>query len=230
MEFEEEFRAEDIKTESDAVTFYYGCVVDNGMVWDTDRGLYRSDGTPAVPVEDCEALQVLDRANTIAREILAEQEVDAQEIMDMCESILVCNSVLRVEPDLDGLPARKVKGYANESADQKMRRRAMHLWGVMQTTLEVCIPNFVPSKVGIAVPQGFHPVIDEYIKGCVSRIPVATKTVSAKDVDDLEADMVAHGKELQAQGKIEPRDWDSLRIDPDSDENDDDPFSSGMWA
>jgi hypothetical protein len=228
---DEDFRADMIKTESDAVTFYYSCVVGNGIVWETDRGLYKADGRPAIKDADEEALKTLNEANVIARQILAEQEIDAQEVMDMCESILVCNLVLDVEADLDGLPSRKIKGYANETEEQKTMRRYAHLWEIMQSTLEICVPDFIKSDVGIAVPRGFHPVIDAYVSSCTSKIPVETTTAPYTDDKEMVIeDMITEGKRLEKEGKLQPRDWDSLRIDPDSDENDDDPFSSGMWA
>ena len=224
---DEEFRADMIETESDAVTFYYACVVGNGIVWQTDRGLYKTDGTPAVDLPDGKELKMLNEGNKIARKVLADAQVDAQEVMDMCESILVCNLVLQTSADLEGLPSRRIKNYANEGDEQKKLRRNSHLWQIMESTLQICVPDFVSTNGGLAVPKGFHPVIDAYVASCIRRIPVETVTTEyTEDQDTVLSTIFEEGKRLADEGKIQPRDW----IDPDSDDNDDDPFSSGMWA
>ena len=92
------------------------------------------------------------------------------------------------------------------------------MWSTFVDTLQMCCDDFVYDKdaMGIAVPRGKHPVLDAYIKNCTQRMPVDAFDGEASSWDDE----VILGEIRKGRDDI----------DPDSDENDDDPFSSGMWV
>lgn len=216
-----------IKDESDAATFYYTVVVENGIVINADNGFFRNDGEPALRGMPLDNLQELQDCHEKAKSILLESKVDAQEIIDYCESLLVIQLVTGVEASPEHCPARVIKNIENETDEEKYHRRCSHLWAIFGKTIQASTNDgvFDEGSMGFALPKDSHPVLGAYIKSVTSRLPVESHSemvVDSPDEDDVRAAMRKKAEELGIDLETP--------IDPDSDENDDDPFSSGMWA
>ena len=210
---------DDIETQSDAATFYYAIVVENGIVIDADKGFFRDNGTPIMPLQSMSTntVMTLQKCHEKAHRILKDSDIDAQEIINFYEGALVVELVTGEKTQMQQCPARIIPNLRDEPQSKRTHRRWSQLWGVFVDTLQVCCDDFVYDKdaMGIAVPRGKHPVLDAYIKNCTGRMPVEETHGEAESWDDvLILDEIRKGR---------------AEIDPDSDENDDDPFS-GMWA
>lgn len=210
---------DDIETQSDAATFYYAIVVENGIVIDADKGFIRDNGTPIMPLQSMSTntVMTLQKCHEKAHKILKDSDIDAQEIINFYEGALVVELVTGEKTQMQQCPARIIPNLRDEPQSKRTHRRWSQLWGVFVDTLQVCCDDFVYDKdaMGIAVPRGKHPVLDAYIKNCTGRMPVEETHGEAESWDDvLILDEIRKGR---------------AEIDPDSDENDDDPFS-GMWA
>ena len=210
---------DDIETQSDAATFYYAIVVENGIVIDADKGFFRDNGTPIMPLQSMSTntVMTLQKCHEKAHRILKDSDIDAQEIINFYEGALVVELVTGEKTQMQQCPARIIPNLRDEPQSKRKHRRWSQLWGVFVDTLQVCCDDFVYDKdaMGIAVPRGKHPVLDAYIKNCTGRMPVEETHGEAESWDDvLILDEIRKGR---------------AEIDPDSDENDDDPFS-GMWA
>ena len=210
---------DDIQTQSDAATFYYAIVVENGIVIDADKGFIRDNGTPIMPLQSMSTntVMTLQKCHEKAHKILKDSDIDAQEIINFYEGALVVELVTGEKTQMQQCPARIIPNLRDEPQSKRTHRRWSQLWGVFVDTLQVCCDDFVYDKdaMGIAVPRGKHPVLDAYIKNCTERMPVEETHGEAESWDDvLILDEIRKGR---------------AEIDPDSDENDDDPFS-GMWA
>lgn len=215
-----------INDESDAASFYYAVIVENGVVIDADRGFFRSNGEPALEGLPIDQLQELQDCHIKARTILADNNVDAQEIINFCESLLVIRIVTGNGVTPEECPANVIKDFANEPKERKEHRRWSHLWNCFMNTLEQCVDGFVYDErsAGVAIPKDAHPVLEAYIRNCTQRLPCDTYT-EAINSDATKQDIKnSLRKKARSLGKS------VKEIDPDSDENDDDPFSSGMWA
>jgi len=217
-----------IQNESDAASFYYAVVVENGLVIDADRGFYRSNGESAFDevIADDISLEELQACHEKAKSILKDGKVDAQEVINYCESLLVTRLVTGIAPTPEACPARIIPNIDSESSKIRRYRRYSHLWETFLKTLEACVPNFVYDKASeaAAIPVTDDVYLQKYIQSVTSRLPCeeSVDSIESHDEDDVRA---AIRKKAFNMGRKVAED-----IDPDSDENDDDPFSSGMWA
>ena len=217
-----------IKNESDAASFYYSVVVENGVVFDADRGFFKANGKPAIPNIPVENLYELQDCHNKAMRILRDEaNVDAQEVINYFESLLVKGIVDGEKPMPAGMNARVIPKIREESYQQRQQRRWSHLWDMLIDTLKHCVEGFVydESSMGLAIPNDVHPVIQAYLENCVDRLPIeqSVDAIAKEDANEENIkDMIRGAKGGKKFAKDD--------IDPDSDENDDDPFSSGMWA
>tara|TARA_R110002167_G_scaffold129001_2_gene311686 strand:- start:128 stop:802 length:675 start_codon:yes stop_codon:yes gene_type:complete len=216
-----------INDESDAATFYYTVVVENGIVINADNGFFRNDGEPALRGMSLDNLQELQACHEKAKAVLLKGKVDAQEIIDYCESMLVIQLVTGIDAAPEACPARVIKNIENETDEEKYHRRCSHLWHIFGKTVQASTNDgvFDEQSMGFALPKDSHPVLSAYIKNVCDRLPVESHSemvVGSPDEDEVRAAMRKKAEELGMDLKNP--------IDPDSDENDDDPFSSGMWA
>ena len=99
-----------INNESDAASFYYAVVVENGLVIDADHGFYRSNGESAFDevIADDINLAELQACHERAKGILKDGKVDAQEVINYCESLLVTNLVTGTQAEPAHCPARLI--------------------------------------------------------------------------------------------------------------------------
>lgn len=217
-----------INNESDAASFYYAVVVENGLVIDADRGFFTSNDEPAFDgiLADDINLEELQACHEKAKSILKDGKVDAQEVINYCESLLVTNLVTGSQAEPAHCPARVIPNLDNESSKTRKYRRYQHLWDSFMQTLEACVDGFVydAASLAAAIPVTEDTYLQKYIESVTSRLPIESHidAIGSHDEDDVRA---AIRKKAKASGGKVAKD-----IDPDSDENDDDPFSSGMWA
>jgi len=217
-----------INNESDAASFYYAVVVENGLVIDADHGFYRSNGESAFDevIADDINLAELQACHERAKGILKDGKVDAQEVINYCESLLVTNLVTGTQAEPAHCPARLIPNIDTESSKTRKYRRYQHLWESFMKTLDACVDGFVydDATKAAAIPVTDNTYLQRYIDSVTSRLPVESHVdaIESHDEDDVRA---AIRKKAFGMGIKVAED-----IDPDSDENDDDPFSSGMWA
>lgn len=203
-----------------AIEFYGGMALHGEYVINTEVGFINEDGSQVFEQMPKELAQTYHEGNEVARKALEIAGHDSQEMMQYSEHILIVNKVLGTndyQPEY--MQMSPPTDLLAESEDLRNARRAAHLFHCVKTAAMACQPDVVfmsddGSGFGINSTDA-HPLLRMYVDSMDSRmigehIKQGEEMMKSDDITDFLNDEIA-----QLQGDD---------IDPDSDENDDDPF------
>ena len=213
----------DVEDKDEAYMFYHTVVVEQACVIDIDRGFLDDEGKSAFsPLTDRSARE-LHRLNEQARMILAKENIDAQEVVQSFESLLISRIVLD-DPHIqaDGVSLSVIEGHlAIETEEKRKFRRQCHLIKCISDTCEALAPqHFMKQDGAIALAADAHPVLVQYYESIQWRALEAIHGVFDETctLDQVE-DRIAKKKE--EMGIEYPT--------KDIDEYDDDPYGDEYW-
>ena len=207
-------------TINDALHFYCDLALDEGVVIDTDVGFFESDGTPVFPDMDMAKSMMNHIGNQIMRGILAEEGIDAQEVMQFFESVLFIRMTHDEEFTPDSVTLTAPHDLSEESEELRNSRRNNHLYECVRNTLLISDPSCVfttgNSKAFGVNHSKLNPILAKYVESMNIRMG-----------DDCSIEQREFVNDDVAQEYLDSV-CDSDDIDPDSDDNNDDPF--GMFV
>ena len=207
-----------------AIMFYADMAMEQDIVIDTEIGFVDDEGKPVFGhMSKIQALS-LHMTNELMKQTLANNKVDAQEVMQFFEMCLIAQKISGEAYSPNHLRVHHITRKEDDS--QKAKRRQSHLWECVQE----CVMAVQPDVLHVSDDgQGFavdctnaHPLLimyvqsvdrydtDQFLKGDASMKPDEVKDYLNNKTAEINADSPKHD------------------IDPDSDENNDDPY--GMWV
>lgn len=207
----------------EAFVFYGHIALEQECVIDTDIGFRYDDGRPVFKTMNKDIVSTLQKENEKYREVLADNNIDAQEVMQFFEMCLIAGKVLGEKYEPPHLTVSKISNLRQESEKRREERRAHHLF----TCLQQCVVASNPASIFVSDDsKGFaidstncHPLIRMYVEsmsryGETDAVYTGAEEMHPEEVTDYLNDRVA---KIDKKAGVE-------EIDPDSDENDDDPF------
>tara|TARA_R110002153_G_scaffold17509_12_gene61087 strand:- start:2899 stop:3570 length:672 start_codon:yes stop_codon:yes gene_type:complete len=214
----------EIKDVNEAFGFYEYCVLENGYVFNSDKKICDDEGVSQSEAMNDESGLHFDTLNAKCRSVLAESNIDAQEVIQYMESMLVMNLVTQTEQQPDGVRVSQINDIKAETAEQKKARRGSHLMTCVRNVVEVCEgANAITasSKIfaGVAISEESHPILQAYVHSMGERTNAEMHEVMAESIQEAEEYL----REKMA-GQV-----GAIDVDIDSDDNDDDPFSH-LWG
>lgn len=209
--------------ETEAAFVFYGHIaLEQECVIDTDIGFVRDDGTPVFKGMKPEVLSALQKENTKNREVLAKNNIDAQEVMQFFEMCLITGKVLGEKYQPPHLSVSNISNLREETEDFRDERRAHHLFQCLQQCVVASDPNSIymsDDQTGFAIDStNCHPLIGMYVQS-MSRYGDSTLMTGEAEMHPDEVSDYLNEKVADIDAKKGIKE-----IDPDSDENDDDPF------
>lgn len=212
-----------MKRKDEAYAFYHTVVVEQACVIDIDRGFLDGEGKSAFAHLTDRSAKELHRLNKQARVILADDNIDAQEVVQSFESLLVSRIVLD-EPKLmaDGVSLSQIEGHiAMESEEERNFRRDCHLIKCISDTCMALAPeHFVQQNGAIALANDAHPVLMQYYQSIQWRAKQAIEGVFEEECSNSQI------------GDLIEEKRDELGLEPhkeDIDAFDDDPYGEEYW-
>tara|TARA_R100000734_G_scaffold19036_1_gene17623 strand:+ start:1205 stop:1873 length:669 start_codon:yes stop_codon:yes gene_type:complete len=211
-----------VKDKDEAYMFYHTVVVEQACVMQTDKGFLDENGVSVFNHITDRSARELHRLNKQARAILAQENIDAQEVVHSMESLLISRIVLS-EPNLqaDGVTLTADFNIITETQEERKFRREAHLIKTIADTCEALAPDyFVKSEGAIALAADAHPTLVNYYESIQWRAGDAThgmfdETCTLGEVEDRIA------KKQQEMGLEYPK--------KDIDDYDDDPYGDEYW-
>lgn len=212
-----------VKDKDEAYMFYHTVVVEQACVIQTDKGFLDEEGASVFAHLTDRSARELHRLNKQARAILAQENIDAQEVVQSMESVLISRIVLD-EPNLlaDGVSLTADYNIITETQEQRKMRREAHLIKTIADTCEALAPDYFVKKEGaIALAADAHPILVQYYESIQWRAGDAThgmydETCTIGEVEDIIA------KRQEELGLEYPK--------KDIDDYDDDPYGDEYWA
>jgi hypothetical protein len=208
-----------IEDMEDVVAFYQAAVYEHRIVMHPDYGFLREDGSPAFPHRfDRQKSIELQQLHMDAVKVASKYMVDVHDVIMFSEAVRVVHDCeVEWSPDnFDGIEKTPF-----ESPEQIAERRARIQYAYMELVLEKTCDGVIKNEEGgIALPaHSMPPAVRDYVNRVTERM----------------GDMIIEKNEMAMQSEIEERLKVSIEqernpqpvddIDPDSDENDDDPFA-----
>ena len=207
-----------------AMMFYGDLAMQSETVIDTDAGFVNDEGQPIF--KDMGKVQAMSMhmMHEHMKQTLEANNIDAQEVMQFFEMCLIAKKISGEDYHPEHLRVHHITRKENDS--QIAKRRQTHLWECVQE----CIMAVQPDVLHVSDDgQGFaiditnaHPLLTMYVQS----------------MHRYETDQFIHGEGSMKSDEVKDylnnktaeinADAPKHDIDPDSDENDDDPF--GMWV
>jgi hypothetical protein len=205
-----------------ALEFYADLALRSETVIDTDRGFVDEDGKPTFPDMDGFQAQAMHMLHTHMKSVLEANQVDAQEVMQFFEMCLIAEKVSGEPYNPEHLRVHNIT-HRNETKEQIASRRQSHLWDCIQECVMATQPDALHTssdgKAFALDATNSHPLLHMYVQSMqrydTDMFVSETSEMRPDEVKDFLDEKVA-----DINGESD--------IDPDSDENDDDPF--GMWV
>jgi len=209
---------------NEAIEFYATLALKEQIVVDTDAGFVSEKGEPVFTDMNLLEAKMRDMMNTQSRQTLEKNKVDAQEVMQFFEMCLVATKILGEDYHPPELRVHNIKHKENDK--QRERRRQMHLWNCVQECIMATQPDVLhisDDGTGFAVDcTHAHPLLTLYVNS-IQRYETDQFTQGTGTMRTEEVQEYLNKKAAEVNADAPKRD-----IDPDSDENDDDPF--GMFV
>lgn len=202
-----------------ALEFYADLALRSETVIDTDKGFVDEDGKPIFPDMNAFHATAMHMLHQQMKTVIEANNVDAQEVMQFFEMCLIAEKVSGEPYTPPHLRVHNIV-HKQETEEQVSKRRQTHLWDCIQE----CVMAVQPDALHISSDgKGFaldatnaHPLLHMYVQSMqryeTDMFVSDTAQMRPDEVKDFLDDTIA---EIN-------RDSD---IDPDSDENDDDPFA-----
>jgi len=207
------------KTIDDANEFYAGVVMAGGYVIDTDVGFVKA-GRPIFANMDAAEVLTLQMAHMTHRNALYEAGHDAQEVMQFFEHVAIVQLVTEQAYFPEALSISPPKDLASETQEEKDIRRSSHLYHCVKNAAMAAQPDVVylsDDGSGFAIDaSNSHPLLRMYVDSMEMRL--YDGAVKQDETMMLKEDVQGFLNEKTRELNPLPD------IDPDSDENDDDPF------
>ena len=205
-----------------AMMFNADLALKSETVIDTDAGFVNEEGQPIFgEMAKVQALS-MHMMNDVMKQTLESNKVDAQEVMQFFEMCLIINKISGETYNPDHLRVHHITRQEDDS--QKANRRQSHLWECVQECIMATQPDVLhvsDNGQGFAIDcSNAHPLLSMYVQSVhrydTDQFVQASSEMRPSDVKDFLNEKVA---------EIGPSTKD---IDPDSEENNDDPF--GRWV
>ena len=216
----------DVKDKDEAYMFYHTVVVEQGCMVHTDKGFLvdEESGKSAFGHLTDRSAKELHRLNKQARMILAKENIDAQEVVQSFESLLISRIVLDDKQlQADGVSLSVIEGHlAIETEEDREFRRQCHLIRCISDTCEALAPqDFIKKDGAIALAGDAHPVLVQYYESIRWRAREAIEGMFDEEcrIDQVE-DIIA---EKQKEMGHSPPTQEAI------DEYDDDPYGEEYW-
>ena len=207
-----------------AMMFYADLALQSETVINTDVGFVNEKAEPIFGNMGKVQAMSLHMMHEHMKQTLEENQIDAQEVMQFFEMCLIAKKVSGEEYQPEHLRVHHITRKEDDS--QKANRRQSHLWECVQE----CIMAVQPDVLHVSDDgQGFavdctnaHPLLTMYVQS-VHRYDTDQfyQGEGRMNTDEVKDYLNKRSAEINA-------DSPKHDIDPDSDENDDDPF--GMWV
>jgi hypothetical protein len=209
-----------IEDMEDVVAFYQAAVYEHRIIMHPDYGFLQDDGSPAFPHKfDRQKHMELQQLHMDAIRVATKYMVDVHDVIMFSEAVRVVHDCdIEWSPDnFDGIERQPF-----ESPEQIAERRARIQYRYMELVLEKTCDGVVKDPTGgIALPaHNMPPAVRDYVNRVTERM----------------GDMIVEKNELGSASGIEERLKANIEqlhnpqpvddIDPDSDDNDDDPFAN----
>jgi len=215
----------DIKPDDEmtqALEFYADLALRSETVIDTDRGFLNEDGEPFFPDMSRVQAQAMQMLHEHMKSVIEANDCDAQEVMQFFEMCLIAEKVSGQPYTPPHLRVHNIV-HKDETEEQVAMRRQSHLWGCIQECIMATQPDALHTSSdgkGFALDAtNAHKLLVMYVNSMARYDTDMFVSDSAQMLPDEVKDFL----DEKVAGINEPSD-----IDPDSDENDDDPF--GMFV
>lgn len=207
---------------NECLSFYAHLVLSEHLVLDTDKDVI----SPEHLGGDMEKAMMLSMGNMMSRQILRNYNIDAYEVVSFLETKLVEAIHTGTYPEgKDDMFLTNIRDIENETQEQRRSRRLMHLTKcAVNVGRMVCGDDFIfdEENGGMGFPADSPAYLKFYMEGVIDRFgDEATVVSSVIDPDD-------HDARLELLKSEAEKFKSQKHIDPDSEDNNDDPFGMFM--
>ena len=206
---------------NEAINFYAHLAVGEKVVINTDVGFLGTDGECVFEDFHLDAHK-LQKEKEQADLVLRKNGLDPTEVMQFFEMVVITRMVLDDDYMPQHLVVNQPRNLHEEPEDQRTSRRSEHLFMLIKDCVQMCQPEILhisDDGNGFAIAaEDAHPLLKMYITS------MQTRYAESASISQNTESMYSDDVKGFLNRKVAERDTKADDIDPDSDENDDDPF------